>query len=119
MQEPQPFGYNFSDEDIDAGCVASRPSKASNKTQLDWVFTDGEDDGDRGSRSFGRNRNSGVAGRGDDGHAATYEVSYKRRQAFVLAVEPMIFHRDILVLEIARFVKPLPKRNRTAGGVIG
>src|SRR5262249_9716892 len=45
-QKPQPLGRDLSDEEIDTGDVATRPSKAGDKTQLDRVFTHAENDWD-------------------------------------------------------------------------
>src|SRR5712691_5097311 len=54
MQKPQPLGRKFSRKKIDAGRIAARPGKAGDKTQLDRVFANAEDDRDRRGRSFGR-----------------------------------------------------------------
>ena len=43
VQEPQPLGHKFSEENIDAGHIASRPSKAGDQPQPDGVFADEED----------------------------------------------------------------------------
>jgi hypothetical protein len=41
---------------IDAGRVATGPGEAGDKTKLDRIVTDAEDDRDRRGRSFGRER---------------------------------------------------------------
>jgi hypothetical protein len=46
MQKPQPLGYHLAAEIIDAGRVAAGPGKAGDKTKLDRVVADAEDDGD-------------------------------------------------------------------------
>jgi hypothetical protein len=56
MQESQPLGHQLVEERIDAGRVAARPSEAGDKTKLDRVITDTEDDRDRRCCSFGRDR---------------------------------------------------------------
>jgi len=66
VQEPQPLGHKFSEENIDAGHIASRPSKAGEQPQPDGVFADEEDNRGRRGRSFGRKRSS-VDERGDHG----------------------------------------------------
>ncbi len=69
MQEPQPLGRHLADEKIDTRRVAAGPGEAGDKTKLDRVFADTEDDRDRRYCSFGRDRGY-LAGRGDDGHLA-------------------------------------------------
>ena len=69
MQEAQPLGRHLLGEKIDACRVAARPREAGDKTKLDRVFGDTEDDRDRRSRSFGRERGRRVGGRGDHGYA--------------------------------------------------
>jgi hypothetical protein len=54
MQEPQPLGRHLCDEKIDAGRVAAGPGEARDKTKLDRVIADTEDDRDRRCCSFGR-----------------------------------------------------------------
>src|SRR5262249_6032650 len=80
MQEPQPLGCDLLGEIVDAGGVAARPGKAGDKTKLDRVFSDAEDNRDRRGRSFGC-LGSKVAGRrGDNGDAPAHEVSHERWQ---------------------------------------
>ena len=90
MQEPQPFGSNFTEEKIEPGRVAARPGEVRDETYSRWVFGDAEDDWDRRGRSFGRKRGRIAAGRGDNGHAAADEIGHERRQAIVLAVQPVV-----------------------------
>ena len=67
MQECQPFGQDLHEENIDARHIAARPGEVGDKTKLNRVFTDTEDDRDACCRSFGCERGSG-ANRGDHGH---------------------------------------------------
>src|SRR5262245_47379414 len=101
MQEPQPFGTNFTEEKIEPGRIAARPGEVRDETYFCWVFGDAEDDRDRRGSSFGRKRSRGVAGRGDNVHAASDEVRHQRRQATVLALKPMVLDRYVLTLDIA------------------
>ena len=118
MQEPQPLGHNFLDEKIDAGRIAARPGKAGDQTQLDRVFADAEDDRDRRGRSFGRKR-SRIGGRGDHGHATADEVGHERRQAIVLALQPVVLDRHVLALDVAGFVEAFTERSGMAHGGLG
>jgi hypothetical protein len=70
MQEPQPLGRGLLAEKIDAGRVAAGPGKAGDETNLDRIVAYPEDDRDRRSRRFGRERSRGSVGRGDDSYAA-------------------------------------------------
>jgi hypothetical protein len=54
MQETEALGHNFTEEKIDPGRIAARPSEVRNKTHLYRVFSDAENDWDRCGRSFGR-----------------------------------------------------------------
>ena len=119
VQQPQPLGRNIRDEKIDAGRVAARPGKAGDKTQLDRVFADAEDDRDRRGRSFGRKRSRIAAGRGDNGDATADEVGHERRQAIVLALQPVVLHRHVLALDVAGFAEAFTERSGTAHGGLG
>ena len=50
------------------------------------------------------------ARRGYNGHAATDEVGHQRRQAVVLATEPVVLHRHVLTFDVACFVEALTER---------
>ena len=56
MQEPQPLCVHLRVEKIDAGRVTAGPGEAGDKTKLNWVFADAEDDRDRRCCSFSRER---------------------------------------------------------------
>jgi hypothetical protein len=114
MQESQPLGHRFQEERIDAGRVAARPGEADDKTSLDRVFSDAEHDRDRRGRSLGRDRGARAGGRGDDGDTTADQVSHQRRQAIVLAVQPVVLDCHVLALDVAGFSKPLAERGHTA-----
>src|SRR6516225_9910510 len=82
-----------------------RPVQVGDKTQLDRVFTDPEDDRDRRGRSFGCKRSKVAGLRGDDGHAPAHEVSHERRKAIEFTLQPVVLHRYVLALEVAGFVE--------------
>jgi len=56
VQERQPLGHKFMEENIDAGHIAARPGKAGNQPQTDGVFADDKDNRDCRGRSFGCKR---------------------------------------------------------------
>src|SRR5262245_20474339 len=119
MEKSQPLGRNLSGEKIDAGRVAARPGKARDKTQLDRVVADPEDDRNRCSRSFGRLGSSGLAGRGDNSHATPDKVRHERRQPVVSTVQPVVLDYDVLPLHVTCFAESFTERIGTADGVLG
>jgi len=116
VQQPQPLGHDLRDENIYAGRVAARPGKAGDKTELDGVFADAEDNRDRRGCSFGRLGSKGAAGRGDHGHATADEVGHQSRQTVVFAAQPMILHRHVFALDVPDFVEAFAKRGRSGRG---
>src|SRR5262249_55112597 len=65
-QEFQPLCRQLDGEKIDARHVTARPREAGDKTELDRVITDIEDDRSRRGRRFGRARRIGPTNRNDD-----------------------------------------------------
>ena len=53
-----------------------------------------------------------AAGRGDDGHTTADQVSHQRRQAIVLALQPVVLDRHVLALDVAGFAQALAERGR-------
>src|SRR6266576_1394814 len=84
MQEPQPLGQHLAGEKIDASRVAARLGEAGHETKLDRVVAGTEDNRDRRSYGFRRERRH-VAGRRDDGYLSVNQIGQQRRQAIVLA----------------------------------
>ena len=112
MQEPQPLGRHLVGEKIDAGRVAAGPGEAGDKTKLDRVFADAEDDRDRRGCSFGRERSGHAAGRGDHGHLSADQIGHQCRQAIVLALQPVVLDRHVLAFDVAGFVEAFAERGR-------
>ena len=73
-QEPQPLGYHLPVEKIDASRIAAGSGEAGDKTKMDRVFADTEDDRDRRCSSFGGKRGR-VTGRGDHGHSTAHQIA--------------------------------------------
>jgi hypothetical protein len=113
MQKPQPLGVHLPIEKIHAGRGAARPGQAGDKTSFDRVCTDAENNRDRRGRRFGRDRNL-VAERGDHGHTTADQVSHQRREAIVLALQPVVFDRDVLAFDVAGFAEALAEPGRMA-----
>jgi hypothetical protein len=72
---------------------------------------------DRRGGSFGCNR-SRIAKRSDSCHATADKVSHERRQAIVLAAEPMVLDGHVLALKVAEFAEAFRERGRMASGAI-
>src|SRR5262245_34484952 len=86
---------------------------------LDGVVPDREDDRDRRGRSFGHERDRIATGRGDHRDATANEVGHERRQAIVLALQPVVLNHYVLALDVAGFVETFAERSGSARGGIG
>ena len=117
VQKRQPLCLQLTREKIDPRQVSARPGEAGDKTELDRVFADAEDDRDRRGRRFGRKRSKVAGWRGDNGHATAHEISHERRKAIELALQPVVLHRYVLALDVAGFVEALAERR--AKGRVG
>ena len=60
-----------------------------------------------------------LAGRGDHGHPTADQVSHQRRQAIVLALQPVVLDRHVLAFDVAGFAEAFAERGRIARGGIG
>src|SRR5262245_59122475 len=105
-------GHQLRCEKIEPRRVPTRPGKASDQTKFNRVLADPKDDRDRCSRSLGRKRGRKATRRGNNGQATADEVSHERRQAIILAVEPVVLDQHVLALDVAGFVEALSKRGR-------
>src|SRR5262245_34355590 len=83
----------------------------------DRISTEPERDRDRRGRSFGCKR-SRITKRSDNCHATAYQVGHERRQAIVLAAEPVILDDHVLTLYVARFAEAFAERGCMAGRTI-
>src|SRR6516162_10250613 len=84
------------------------------KTECDRVFADGEHNRDCGGRRFCSKHNHCGAGSHDHGYATTDQVFHQRRQAIVLALQPVVLDRHVLPLNVAGFAKAFAERRRIA-----
>src|SRR5262249_7875924 len=71
----------------------------------------------RRGRSFGRKCRR-IASGGDNGYASADEVGHERRQAIVLAAEPVVLDEHVLALDVAAFAEAFAERGCRAGGAI-
>jgi len=105
MQEPQPLGRYLPAEKVEACGVAAGPGKAGDKTKLDWVLGDAENDRDRRRCRFGRARSRSAGGRGDQRHAATDQIGHQRWQLIVSSFQPVVLDRHVLAVDKTGFVE--------------
>src|SRR4029077_19087457 len=97
--------------------VAAWPGKAGDQPMPDRVSTEAKRDRDRRGRSFGCKRRR-IASRSDNCNATVHEVSHERRQAIVLAAEPVILYDHVLALNVAGFAEAFRERGGMASGAI-
>src|SRR5260221_14049157 len=94
-QQPQSIRQGFDDEKIDAGRVTARPREVGDKTKLDRILADAENDGDRRRRSLNRNRPRYAGGRGEYGHATVNPFRRPPPPAIVSALPPVLTDRPV------------------------
>jgi hypothetical protein len=110
VQKCQPLRSQLVREKIDSRQVSARPGEAGDKTELDGIFADAEDDRDCRGRSFGHPGSIVAGGRGNNGHAPTHKVSHERWKAIEVALQPVVLDRYVLALDVAGFVEALAER---------
>jgi len=98
-QELQPLARHLSTKKIDTCRVAPRPRKAGDKTELDWVFSGEEDDGNGLGRRLGRDC-SRAAGGDDHGDPSFQQVGRQRWQSIVVALGPAVLDGHVLALNM-------------------
>jgi hypothetical protein len=76
--------------------------RARDQPQLDRVIANGKNDWDRRGRSFGCLGTKAGTGRRDHGHTTADELIHERRQAIVLAFQPVVLDNHILVFNVPR-----------------
>src|SRR5262249_6108095 len=109
-QEPQPFSKSLTDKEVDPGRVAAGPGKAGDKTELDRVLIDAEDDRNRLGGSLGRERRVRVSRRRDRAHLTLDEIGRQFRNPVIAAFRPTILDGDITTLDIPGLRQALTKR---------
>src|SRR6516165_6954840 len=83
----------------------------------DRVSTEAKRDRDRRRRGFGCKRGRSAQG-SDSCNATADEVTHERRQAIVLAAEPMVLNDSVLAFNVAGFTEAFRERCRMAIGAI-
>ena len=88
--------------------VATRPVKAGDEAERDWVNADLEDNrNDRGRRLCRNCRRS--AGRSNHGHLTMDQISNHRRQPVGSTLSPAIFDCDVAAIDVTGFAQPFEK----------
>jgi hypothetical protein len=114
-QQPQPLRPQLLSEIVHAGHVAARPIEAIDKTELDRIGADAEDDRNSAGGGLGRDGRRRAARRHDDGGTTLNKIGDQIGQSFVLLVRPAIFDHDIAAIDEARFGESCTKRRRQMG----
>src|SRR5262245_57807304 len=83
----------------------------------DRVSTEAKRDRDRRRRGFSCKRGR-IAQGSDSCNATADEVTHERRQAIVLAAEPMVLNDSVLAFNVAGFTEAFRERCRMASGAI-
>src|SRR5215475_3174884 len=83
----------------------------------DRVSAEAKRDRDRRRRGFGCKRGRIPQG-SDSCNATADEVTHERRQAIVLAAEPMVLNDSVLAFNVAGFAEAFRERRRMASGAI-
>src|SRR5262249_32689572 len=91
--------------------------KAADQPMADRVSTEAKGDRDRRRRSFGCKRGR-IAQGSDNCNTTAREVSHERRQAIVLAAEPMVLNDSVLAFNVAGFAEAFRERCGRASGAI-
>ena len=102
----QPLCRQLAIEKIDAGQVAARPGEARDKTKLDRVFADDENDGDRRGCRLGRQRRLIPPSATITATSPAHQFGRQRRQPIGLTLRPAVFDRDVLAFDIAGSFRP-------------
>src|SRR5262249_1090128 len=112
MQEFQPLRRQFTADKVDACRVAARPWDASDEPELDWVFGEDEDNGDRRGRRLGCKRRS-VAACDDYRNLSANQFERQLLQPVVFALGPAVFDRNVFALDKAGLLQALTKSSHT------
>jgi hypothetical protein len=117
-QELEPLGRELPREKVDAGQVAARSGEVGDKTKLDRVVTDHENDGNRRRCRLGCECGSNPAGRGDGADPSANQFRRQLRQPIKLILRPSVFDRDVLTFDIASVFESLAECAETVRVVV-
>ena len=113
MEQLQPLRHQISVQQTYACQVTTRPAKAGDQPERDWIAPHLENNGYSRGRRFGREcRRSGD--RDNYCHLTTNEIRCHFGQSVILALRPAVFDRHIPAFNITGFTQAL-----TEGGDSG
>src|SRR5262249_26246997 len=98
--------------------VAARTVEACNKTQLNWIRTDHEDDGNGCGRRLCCARHNIATDSDNDGHLPSDQIGSQARQQINLVVRRAVFDGDALALYVPSFLKPSMKSSNSSRRVL-
>ena len=89
--------------------IAARPGETRDETELDRVFADQKNDGDRRGRSLGRQRQIRTSKCGDHSDRPADQFRRQRRQPSWLTLGPAVIDCDVLAFDISGLFEALAK----------
>jgi hypothetical protein len=107
VQQLQALPFDLERHDGDAGDVPTRPIEICDETKLNGVSAHIENNGNGRCRRFRGHRRRRTADGNDHRNPAADQVSCHGRQPIILTISPAVFHRHILVLDIADLLQAL------------
>jgi type III restriction enzyme len=118
--ETKAFGEQVAlDEPAMIKAISTNVAQYVTVKTFDRVFADAEHDWDRRGRGFGRKRGRLALGCGNHGDATADEIGHERRQAIILALQPVVLDHHVLVLNVAGFVEAFAEGSARARGILG
>src|SRR5439155_5935959 len=109
----QPLRPHFRSHNGRAREIAPRPVKTGNKSSLNWVAPESEDDRYGPRRCLGRQRRRLTTGRSNHCNLTADQFGSELGQSIVAAFCPTILYCDVLTFEIADLAQTLAKRLRS------
>ena len=118
-QQPKALWPQVLGKVVYAGDVSPGSIEAVDETKLYRIGADAEDDGNRASRSLGRERRCRTARSSDDSHLALDELGHQCRYTIELILSPTIFDYNIVAIDETGFAEALTKCRGELGASIG
>src|SRR5271155_3709917 len=98
MEQPESLSVQYGVYEGHARSIAAGLVEASHEAQANWVSAGQKHNWNRRGRLFCRNRCGSIPDY--DSRAPLNEFSHQTWQAFIIAAGKVVFHRDVLTLDI-------------------
>ena len=109
MEKPQTLGSDLLSKRIDPCRIAARTRKVGNESELNGVFGYPEDDRDRRCRSLSHQCSDLKAGYDNGCYGLMDQVGQHFGHPVILALQQVVFDRDVLTVDIAGRVEAFDK----------